>query len=233
MHLPDFDNRTDVSNTIAKKEHDKLSQWLRSIWIREVRRHIYTTTGKPSNYEPGPRIDGGTDIHGHSFKSAWTKLAEFIMDHKLNPAVFIRAQFKDNRYPPSSPLALLSKTAIAKYKTYIDEDVSRKSMRLIWQAQIRTAQNALEHYRAIYKNVDDSNKAVILDDNLSLSALFRYCLAKQMKLDELANWFIDAAVDQYIDDPEAYQDVCQGLIDSDFEEYVIHRCTMMGLGRGV
>ncbi len=215
MRLPDFDTTEDPEDQKGDTSFD-ISSVLRKTWIEEVRKYHQRTTGKVSSYTPGPRLDGGRDSHGTTFKAVWPKLAKFCVVNKLDPSTFVKAQFSNCAgRPPLSPSMLVGSEAVKRYQHFVASKESNKSVSLARDIQIRQAKDALEYYRRLYTSEAHVYKAMLLDDNLTLSALFRYCLAVQVRDTSLAQILLIPAAKQYSEDPAGYSQAYPDWIDGE------------------
>lgn len=211
MHTPDFDSNDDVT-PVSELKDSPLSERVRTAWIEEVRRYHLRTTGRVSSYVPGPRLDGGRDAHGRRFTAVWPKLAEFIIKHGVDPVGFVKAQFKADR-PPLNPSMLLNTAAIERYRKFSDNKEFEREVMLSKEVQTRAAAASLEYYRKLYKyDTELSYKAMLLDDSLGLSSLYRYCVAKLIGEEDVAALFLNFAAMQYSEGPAVFDTVYKDWI---------------------
>jgi hypothetical protein len=219
MNMPDLDGVNSTPDGPKKKLGEDLEKRLRDLWIIETRRYHLKTTGRPSNYLPGPRLDGGRDIHGGKFKPIWPGLAEFVKANNLSPDAFIKAQFANCRgKPPLSPAMIKNSKAIRRCKTYQDTKEFEQTLRIAKDGQIRQAYNAVEANKSFYGPGANAYRAVIMDLNLPLSALFRYALSYTSQQTDLAEIWYEPALAQYVFDSGPYDEVWGDLIPPPLRE---------------
>lgn len=217
--MPNLDGLEENSTGSKADVYEGLEDKLRTTWIEEVRRYHLNTTGRPSTYKPGPRLDGGIDAHGSKFKPVWPDLANYILSNNLDPVTFIKAQFANCRgKPPLSPLMLKSSSAIKRYQSYRGSKGIEQTLRIAKDGQVRQAYEAIETSKALYGPGVTSYRAVIMDTNIPLSALFRYSLAHSCGAYDLAEIWFDLALSQYVYDSKAYDAVWGELIPSQLKE---------------
>lgn len=209
MAIPNFDSSEE---NVQEPGGLDLEDKIRDIWIAEVRRHNQVNTGKPSNYLPGPRLDGGVDSHGAKFKPLWPKVAAFVAKHSLDPINFIKAQFSKG-LPPTSPSMLLGDRAISRYKQFVGNKELDKDIKLAKEIQTRQIKDSLEYYLRLYSfDTKAAYKALLLDDRISIGPLMKYCLAKSIGEDDIATAYLEPAAWVYLEAPAVYDEVYKELI---------------------
>ena len=221
MRVPDFDGANNTGDEqsptpkpISKVNYlNKLADQIRGVWIEEMRKFHLRYFGRVYPYKPGPRLDGGRDARGALYKPIWPKFAKFILDQKVNPAQFIKAQFENcHGKPPASPAMLISSKALARYNEYRNNREVEKDLTIAKDAQTRTATDAIRFYKLSFGPSVDTYRSVIMDMNLALSALFRYTLAKNCKQEDLMTVWFEPALIQYLYEYDAYDIVWGSLI---------------------
>jgi hypothetical protein len=139
----------------------------------------------------------------------WIALARFIEEHRLNPLAFIRAQYSS--YDAEAPIAtnkFMSEGALKNYRKFLEEGIKRCALELSLQKQVLE----MELYSKKMTGYGDNALAAVLADiSVSLSALFRYCVACASGLREQAEDFETAAGLQYLEEPYSY-DVSWGPV---------------------
>lgn len=222
--IPNFDSNNmnssepAVSTGSATLDSKTLSDILRKTWIEEKRLSLTMSTGKPSFYRPGPALDGGIDAAGKNHKPVWPKLATFVTKASVNPMLFVRAQFYLNMRPPMSPNMIMNDVAISRYRDYLSYEKDFQSLKVAKDCQIRAAHDAIELNKKIYgPNSIDVYRDIILDPNISISALFRYMLALECGDQKLAKQWFDEAYKQYIYNKQGYDSVWNDLIPKELK----------------
>jgi hypothetical protein len=113
---------------------------------------------------------------------------------------------------------IMNDRAIELYRRSVDNKEFENELILSRDVQIRQAKEALENYRRLYKfDTSLAYKAMLLDDNLSLSALFRYCTAKLIGDEELASLFLKPAAGVYAEGPELYDKIYTNWITDELK----------------
>jgi len=208
MRIPNFDSNepapeggVSVQETLAE-----LARNVREIWIAEKRQYQQSQSGQPSTWVPGPQLDGGCSASGRVTTPVWPKLAKFIFENGLHPVFFIRAQFHQcGGRPPLNPLMLTNDKAVQRYKHFVASKADIKDLVVARDTQMRAARDAVELNKRFYGPTNiDIYRDVILDNNVDITALFRYVLALQCKQQDLANLWHDAALKQYLYEQDAY-----------------------------
>jgi hypothetical protein len=149
-----------------------------------------------------------------SDKEFWLGLARKVLAKRLDPRMFIRRQFMllERSSPPPPRKMLGSDRAFANYDAC--RTLSRENIAVAFQSQKDTARNEIILAQDEDCDVIEASVETIWDFELSLSALFRYCLALQLFEQYKDQQFKDAADElhvvaalQYIEDPNAYDTV--------------------------
>jgi hypothetical protein len=215
-NLPNFDSNIEIDKPVSISD---MNQLLREIWIEEKRNYSLRETGHPSTYRPGPVLDGGISAAGKYYQPFWPKLSKFILDNNLDPLTFIRAQFYQSKgSPPPSPNVLLSDIAIRKYNQYKAAKCSLDDLRVAKDAQIRATNDAVKLNKKLYgSNSSNVYRDIIMDANISISALFRYSLAIETDQKDLQQKWLNAALKQYIYEQQSYDTVWGELIPKELK----------------
>lgn len=144
-------------------------------------------------------------------KNFWLELAQAVLTKRLDPRMFIRRQFMllSRTAPSPAKEKLVGKRAFANYEA--GKEMSRKGIAVAFRTQKDTARSEIVNEQDEDCDVIEASVEVLWDFELSLSALFRYCLALQLlkqykdsQFQELADSFRVVAALQYVEDPEAY-----------------------------
>lgn len=179
-----------------------------SALLTDVVRRIYIllrSDFERSNYEPGPRWDGGLDRYGTNRKPVWPKLARFFVERGIEPLAYMKAQFwqaTSGRKP--LPNAMTSPAALAiyeRYKKQIEGDLGRL---LVWEigsirSEMLPVQDALN-----WPYISALSWALNNDRTVKASPLVRYCLAVEYGLGDIAESYHDCALFQYAFQKQAY-----------------------------
>lgn len=200
-----------------------LANHARDAYIRERRIFQQMLTGQESDYRSSKYWDGGKTANGVR-SNIWLKVAKFLAENRLDPDIYIHHVFHSvNRRFPVQPNQLCSSDSLALYREY------RVIARQLIVEALRSQQEELKRgLRAAQEMASIAGRkftpkelylSVLLDEQASLSALFRYCFARKAKLPRVAQLYQKAAAVQYLRNRDEYEEVWDGWIPRDFKEY--------------
>ncbi len=182
-----------------------VAEGVREFYMRERRLREEVDTGTPSAYEPGVRWDGGVDRHGKEHPAIWPRIAKVIVLHGLSPDPYVRAVFEMQLGAAiPTPKMLLNPVVLAQCEYAASVGGCQLDVALTSQ------QNALESQMEMGMTIGGDNRREIamfdalLDENMSASALFRYCVGHREGFAEVCRTFRLAAVAQYMRRPAEY-----------------------------
>lgn len=157
---------------------------------------------------PLPRYDGGMDSAGRMHRSIWERIARFIIEKRVSPIRYIEAQFRSVVGTPPEPGSLCSEFAYRRYEGHNQAEVSVLSRLFKFQKE-KLALESVKFcaLRTMGWTDRDVCSAVLQNTQVEMSALFRYCEAVRVGLDDVAEEFQTAASIQYLASPEAYDEV--------------------------
>lgn len=185
---------------------EQLAQDLRQIYIEE-RRDFHRKRGQhisASNYKPSPQWDGGKNSRGYKFKPIWPKIAAVVAENALDPRLFVRACFEAaDKYAPE-PNILLSKSALDNYQKH-----SAEGGKYDLNTSLALAKEVFKSRLYYYVDQTDMEQAdiltaVLFDETLQMSPLFRYCMSIRFDLIPVRKEYFKAAVLEYVRDREEY-----------------------------
>jgi hypothetical protein len=183
-----------------------LAAQVRRLYIMERRRYEQMTTGRASNYSPGPWWDGGETRRGTRRESIWPRVASFILRNHLDPATFISRQFITGKSvnPAPMPNQLLTKRAIENYELHGKD--SQRLLEVSFETQKQALQQAIlgVQQMAPTMHTEDVQAHVLLNGQYNLSPLFRYCLALAEGHPTIAKRYCENAILQYMQQPGDY-----------------------------
>lgn len=196
-----------MSDDLAERLREVVANELRNVYILE-RTSFDTRLKKRTGYvfTPPASFDGGESSEGRSYKPIWPKLATTVLREGLDPVLFIRAQFQGTTTHPPSASRLLSRGAIARARRFQRSDGA--AVKVALRVQIDTWATSVIHAKDLYGWSDpDIWEHVLCNESLGLSALFRYCQARSIKLKRMRpirkRYRIQAFL-QYLRNPKAY-----------------------------
>ena len=197
---------------------------IREVYVRERRLFEQRISGRPSHFRSGPQWDGGRGRSGRTYVAVWPKIARFVLKNRLEPDAFVRRQFQLHSGSfVIKPNQLYNGAALDRYR-----EVAKVSRQEI-AASLRSQQNAL--VRAVRQFQDMAEiegeifplstirASVLLDAEAPFTALFRYCMARSEKLNDIARVFRAAAVVQYVRDAAIYNEIWGARIPEKFKRY--------------
>lgn len=207
----------------------RLSRDIQSYYTSTRRRYEEIRTGRPSRYTPHPRWSEGRKLKGgNRGPCLWEMLAKVLTDRQISPNAFIEFIFRqaslDRRtiaegfWP--APNVLLNREHQDRYLAENNSGKRKQKLARIFAAQQRAASNALLSRTSLYPDKRRRIQSVILDRNLPLSALFRYCLAVDADMRESAKKFHDAALVQLMSEYELYEQVWGSWIPGNLKQEV-------------
>lgn len=222
--------QTEPGKTYTSAERQVALQ-LRNCYIEERRRHINNQRVSVHAYEPAKWQDSlgeeSDNLEGEAARHCgrsdqWIRLARKVILKRVDPSLFVRRQFDvlpPNAEPPW-PSSLSSKEAWSNFDhgqaiSYGQIQVAFRSQKEMMEGEVVLARDSVRTDMAAWADV-------LLDDEVQLSHLFRYCMAlsivkgikpgkgsKKAKKDfsSIAKDFKVGAALQYIRDPNSYDKI--------------------------
>jgi len=138
--------------------------------------------GSPRDYSPSPKWDGEEAFEDNpeisSRKSTWERMASKLATLEVDPVDLVRRLFDDlgPSERPIMPNQLASSSTLSRYDRLVAE--AAPDIELALKSQLEVLITAFRCSDTAGTQVDVW-VGVLLDEGLSLSALFRYCLALQ------------------------------------------------------
>lgn len=153
---------------------------------------------------------------GQKDAERWLSLARQIVALRFDPEHYVRWHFR--QIPPNArpllPNQLGSAAALATYEQAIGSDDMRDEIMVAFFSQNETFQREATMAFAMYASRDDAWISVLVNDEIGLSALFRYCLARDIANKQRNRRFLDvasaykrAAAVQYVRHADVYDEV--------------------------
>ena len=174
-----------------------LADKIREVYCEERNRWNHLN-GKSVTWgdRPIPRYDGGIDSMGRKYGNVWLEIAKFVTANK----------------PKARDL----------YLSVAQRSSSDTTRLFLLQKNVFSRETAKMQFRKEKYHWTDAQifRAVLGNRLLSLSALFRYCLARSEGYSELAESFHQEAIEQYLDDPDAYDRIWEQWVPDDFRRDV-------------
>ena len=201
---------------------------LKEIYIFERRAFERASTGKPSRYVPPCKYDGGFQSgdadkpEGVELPNAWMEAARRLVVQGIDPASYVSAIFsamveRFTRGP--EPSQLTKQCWLDLYEEVHAEDNDDIRLNLVLESDT-AKQHVVERMHGYQFTKEEAIESVLLDFDLSLSYLFRYCLAMEAKSERLTDiadrLFAVGAAIQYARDREYYDQHWGKWLPEDF-----------------
>jgi hypothetical protein len=183
--------------------NDDLADRIREIYVRHYRGRM---GDEYANYGDGhiPRLDGGRDRSGRKHRPVWPKLAEFFTKHSIEPELMITTGFE--AWPGSSPPCptpqfFMGDLCMKQYTQNVGSFVKR--LKIQFESNYESLQTRVVLVRPVLSkrgltDVDILRNA--LQDHVAVEggALFRYCMATRLNIDDVAENYFPAALQEYL-----------------------------------
>lgn len=188
----------------------ELALLVKRVYTEEYRSYLERTRGIACDFKPAPRWDGHPGGGGPEDKpqrSTWLRIARWFLAQEAPAEDFIRRVFDAlTGGDPPFPNQLISRKAEEAYKQAAS--FSEEELRIALATQKRTLETQYLLARRLGKcSEQDAMASVLLDEDLCLGALFRYCAARQLRgerfRDIAAEYRNEAAFD-YVRNEAAY-----------------------------
>jgi hypothetical protein len=206
----------------------ELAEWIitlvRAVYIEERAAVERRMPGRTRPYEVHPKWDGKVSRRKPRQKPPapiWPKIAKFILEHGLDLAGYIRQMFlitslKGGRPDPNQLLGEAALTAFSKFGE-VGLTVAAASRELVSERQA-----LLSRVSVLAERPDATagwiRNNVMMDENVPLSALFRYSVGVQEKLQEPVVRYWRFALVQYFQGMDAYDRGWGDLVPKAFRE---------------
>ncbi len=208
-----------MNHVIAEKIVQQYAEIIRSEYCAARNKWHREHERKKTNWGATllPKYDGGTDSSGREHQSLWRRAAVFVIQHRLNPGRFVRAQFAIRLSKPIEPTQLLNVRAVELYEA--QEQIDSSEIARLFHMQKEQAlveMDKLKPCRASRGWTDvDIRRSVIGNGMIPLSALFRYCIARKEGDDDLADAFYAEALIQFLSQPDDYERIWIGWLPNE------------------
>lgn len=200
----------------------KLSADIKRAYLQERRQFYLRTRGSETGYMPRSDAieswDGGRDARGVNHKSIWEAIAKFALQHQVDPVELVRATFEMcNHNEAPLPNMVKSQKALEALKYVQENNVD--------EVKRRFSCYAVEAKRTFFlwrmgRDIGDKEvwKEVVTSPQVSFSALFRFLLANDVKLEQAAEYWKNQALQEYIRAPNLYNEALGDNIPASFRE---------------
>lgn len=200
---------------------EELAARCRQIYIAE-RNHFERSIGNTAGYKnPGPTWDGGVSSTGRTNKAIWPKIALFMLEHGLDPAVCIALRFQAAQRAGKGSPPMPNQIALASHLPLYTSSAASTVDTAAFEIALRTERELccsrlmyLQKYVGL--SSEAARKFVIYDTSLQLSPLFRYCLAVAVGIADAADEFKEAAAGQFLLAPDGYAKAWKSVLPPKF-----------------
>ena len=215
----------------VSEQEKRLWQDVRAAYISERRSYETGITGKVSNWSP-PRSYGGceavTTDDGDELEPAresiWASLVRFLCSRKIDPVAYVQYIFQNIAWTVRAPEPnnLKSEKMLQLWHDGA-EDRSRYVIQSL-PTQRAVALGEFSYWKLGKLSDVDAYVCTLTHNGLSLSPLFRYCLARQLipsdpeAFKPIAKQYLIDAVRQFFSDSEAYTRYWVGVLPEGFIE---------------
>jgi hypothetical protein len=206
--------------TMGCASESKMGLFVRAVYERERSRYETLREGRLVRYKAplyynrraalrASGDDGSGDPIEPARDSTWEAMATFFLQARIDPELYIRIQFEPaslRLHDPPEPRQLLTPARQTLYTQAKAALAGNIALSLGTQQEIATSEAA--YVCSSGRSTADAVAHVIADENLELSPLFRYCLARSMtgeRFQTLAGIYKVRAVLQYVCYADAYQ----------------------------
>lgn len=208
---------------------ERMSDGIRAYYISKRRKFEEARTGRASKYTPGNWWDGGkVPRSGVVRGNFWLRAAKQLCSRSIDYQPFIDFVFERhqvehiadrNMYCPY-PNTLTSKQAQDDFLCAERSDAALERRRGVFKSQQQVAHSAIMRYEqyGLYGGKTKVLQAVLTDSSLSLSALFRFCVAHHEGLQDVKEFYREQALLQYGRSVRGYDQVWKEWIPGDLRE---------------
>lgn len=215
-------------------EADAIAEEFKSAYMSERTRFESRCAGVDRVYYPSSKWDGEDAFDDNPEltprESTWRRVASKLRELEIDPVDCVVRIFAD-LMPGESPLQpnqMASKDVVARYYSLSSITVEEIEAALKAQAEIATAEFRWGHSSGP-SSKQDLWVDILLDEALSLSALFRYCLASDLANEvngsggrdrflKVAGYYEPQATSQYRRNHDAYDEVWHEILPDEFRE---------------
>lgn len=185
---------------------------VRQEFVYAMQRWLVARTGRPSDYgkHPLPRWD--TTSIGTSY---WMRIARLCLDRRISPRRLVSALFQNwssTRQP--MPNMLLSEHVVTAARDNDKAAIKEKQQELQLQFS-QLASLVAERVRLHAMSEYDATLAVLRNETLPLSALFRYCVAVRLNDRTIYRHYLRTAALQFRLNDEVFTEAWKDLLTAD------------------
>lgn len=208
-----------VRNGKSEYNLNELAEHIKETWKKEWESYVLRTRGKSETFRSAVKWDGGTDSMGRKHKSIWLRAAEIVKGHGLHPERYIRAIFHNQHGSPPLPNILTSESAYHRYENYQTDyaEEIEKALMLQQRECAHQLRKLVLLYSTTYK---EALEQILMDKTTAMAGLFRYCVARELGNQFIADYWKDTAMEEYKKSPEVFDLVWKQRIPEDFKNEI-------------
>jgi len=202
------------------KEETELSRKIKSIYTAQRSAYDYRMKGIKTRWRSNRRYDDGVKatVETKEVLPVWITLARFFRENEITPYDYINYHFQNatlNRAP--EPFQLKTPALLNDYQVWRKKEIN--SLRISFRTQKSIAVTNIRIQRSYDPELSDSDVygLVLTDESIELSALFRYCLAKSLRLKKIASIYLHRAAMQFYCNPVGYIKVWKRWLPKGFK----------------
>ncbi len=201
---------------------------LRTIYFRN-RRNLAMISGNPDEFcvdHKYPTWDGGQNRWGNNCKPVWPAIMQHIKDNDCDIEGFVTAQFQaisaiSTKWQPPPPNHLKTNTAVCIHREYVIDAQNQFRRELTTQHHIFENEYITKENCFPGATPPEYWLLILQDTGNSLTPLYRYCIGRSQKLEEIYDIFRLAAYDQFLLDPANYIRYWTDMIPTELRKPVI------------
>lgn len=171
-------------------------------------------------YRPPIEWDGGRDVRGREVLPIWPSIAKYVLRHTLDPDAcwnYLFSKSQNVYRAPPLPAMLLKHDKLETFKVACRQVAD--SMPADFESQKRQCRTELILLQYDHgMSEKDSLLVVLLDSDILITPLFKYCLACSEQLHNVAIRYAPHALMQYIFFSDDYDRVWADWIPKKFRE---------------
>lgn len=177
---------------------------VRAAYVRERTRHETARHGTVGTYKVPLEADGrtakyrGEKLIERAVKSTWQKIVELCEAERIDPQTYIATIFANLEPDAICPNPNYFHGQKALDRWYELCRGQEKIVELSLNLETSVAAEKMSYYMSLDFPKRRAYRTTLVDDTLNLSPLFRYCVARSLNYDDIAEHFYPTAVSQYI-----------------------------------
>lgn len=204
-----------------------LARQLRS-WFTDQYRQQETALRGRSHWKSSPWWDGGlvraADGKTRQRSSIWVKAAELLLEQRAPALPFVRYLFTRSPRKLPGPNHLVSRKLLHAFLSEQEGllQISRRDLSVAMRTQEDAFRSGMGWYRDAVEmgmmdlTEEEAIETTLLDPELNMSALYRYCVALRYGLAHVQARYYQAALRQYAGMASVYDELWGELIPQDF-----------------